>query len=137
MAKVFDLLTDFAQTLVGLSSDSFFFQDKPPVVDFAALNVTYSLFFVYNDPIVGHGTAKATAEYLGARDVQYIEGDDLSHAGATSAPYSRCYVADNFMEKLNDIEAKRDNARKKYRRKAAAFAKRLPFEDGCIGKRKS
>lgn len=50
------------------------FQDKPPVVDFKALDVAYFLFVVFKNPIVGTATAKAAAEYVNAFNAKFIEG---------------------------------------------------------------
>lgn len=97
------------------------------------MNVSSSLYYVYNDPYVGVETARAVAEYVRAEDVKFIEGHALSHADAGTAKDARCYTIDDIMVKFSAKEAERGDVRKEYRRKAAASAKQLPFEDGCIG----
>lgn len=120
---------------MGLYSNSLRFQDKPPNLDLAAVNVSCSLIHVDSDAIVGIDTAKSMAQLVRAEDIKFIGGRGLTHTNAPTSQNARCYMLDDVMGKFNDKEAKRDDARKEYRRKAAAFAKQLPFEDGCIGMR--
>lgn len=109
-------------------------QDEPPEHDFAAIKVPFSLLYVENDDLMGPESMRAVIKMLNATDFRIIHGDGMRHIGVVLAADSRCYIYNDLLYRFNKFENGRGRERNHYRSKVAAYLKKLPFGDGCIGK---
>lgn len=109
-------------------------QNTPPEYNFAALNVSFSMFYVNNDVFTGPKTARAVVAELQAKDVKFIDGNNLDHADSVVGIDTRCYTLDDILSKFRKLEADRDDNHRNYRRKVETFLASLPYENGCLNR---